>query len=131
MANTNTTAARPYFTVSAWHMTSEDLAEKRLNDLCGLRKESAYYSRQDVECPPAYREAMRLIEREAIDMQKRVADMIASAEKLAQLQCSIEQKIADYQDAFEREGEASEEFTISDAKILVNEACQDIENFQY
>jgi len=129
--NTTTTTARPYFTADTSFQSAETLAEARLNDLIGLQKESAYYLRKDVECPPAYRQVMRGIESEARDLQYRVAMLIASGEKLAQLHQETEQKIAEYEETFENEGEASEQFTVSDARVLVEEAYASIENWKY
>ena len=126
---TTTTTTRPYFTVERSFHTVENLVEHRLNDLISLQKESSFYLRKGVECPPAYREIMRLVEREARDLQCRVASLIASAEALGQLLQETEQKIADYQQTFE--GEASEEFTFLDAKVLVEEAAASIENWEY
>jgi len=127
---TTTTATRPYFTAKTFWQTSETLAEVRLNDLVGLRKESAFYLKS-VGCPPAYREVMRGIEEESRYLQEAIASFIASAEKLAQLHQETEQKIAEYEETFENEGEASEEFTVSDAKVLVEQAAADIENWKY
>jgi hypothetical protein len=128
---TTTTTARPYFTAETSFQSPETLAEARLTDLISLRKESAFYLKKGVDCPPAYREVMRGIELEARDLQYRVAMLMASGEKLAQLLQETEEKIAAYQETFENEGEASEEFAFSDAKVLVEEAYASIENWVY
>jgi hypothetical protein len=93
--------------------------------------EAAHYLRKDVECGPAYREAMRLIELEARDLQYRVAMLIGSAEKLGRLVEDIQEKNGEYCSALEEHGEASEEFTVSDAKVLVEKAFEDIQNWKY
>jgi hypothetical protein len=131
MSNISTTAARPFFTLENSFYSAEEIAEKRLNDLCGLRMEAAHYLRKDVECGPAYREAMRLIELEARDLQYRVAMLIGSAEKLGRLVEDIQEKNGEYCSALEEHGEASEEFTVSDAKVLVEKAFEDIQNWKY
>ena len=127
----NTTTTRPFFTLENSFYSAERIADKRLNDLCSLRNEASYYLRKDVECGPAYREAMKLIELEARDLQYRVAMLIGSAEKLGQLLEYVEEKNGEYCLNLEEHGEASEEFTISDAKALVEKAFEDIKNWEY
>ena len=131
MSNTYTATARPYFTLEKSFDGAETLVEKRLNDLCGLRKEAAYYLRKDVACGPAYREVMRRIELEAHDLQYRVAMLIGAAEKLGQLLIDVEEKNGEYCLTLEENGRASEEFTISDARVLVEQAFEDIKNWEY
>jgi uncharacterized protein YukE len=128
---TTTTAARPYFTAKTFWQSPQTLVENRLKDLFELQRQSAFYLKKGVDCSPAYREVMKGIEEESRYLQETIASFIASAEKLAELYQETEEKISAYQETFENEGEASEEFTVSDAKVLVEQAAADIENWKY
>ena len=130
MSSTSTTA-RPWFSAHSYYLKDETLAAKRLEDLKSLRSEALHYVRKDVECAPAYKEAFRRIADEACELQAKIADMIASAERLAQLHIDIEEKNGDYCRALDENEEASEEFTFDDAKVLVDEAASDIWNWEY
>jgi hypothetical protein len=126
-----TTTTRPFFAIEKSFHHAETLAEKRLSELCGLRAQAAFYLRKDVECGPAYREVMERIQSEAHDLQYRVAMLIGAAEKLGKLFQDVEDKNNEYCSILEETGEAAEEFTISDAKILVDEAAEDINSWEY
>lgn len=122
---------KPYFKQANHLTTPGQVAKYRLEQLEELRRQAAWYEKNPTETAPAYMETMKLIAKEAEGVQDRVAELIASAENLATLFTNTEEKLGEHQTRVEEEGSAGEDFTVSDAKALVDAAAKPIEEWKY